>query len=432
MNQHKNLGRNVVVIDGMRTPFLKAGTDYSDLMGYQLGAMAIKGLLEKTGVDKNDIDRLVMGTTVHQMATSNVARECLLAAGLPDKIPANTVTMACISANMAISTAADLIRLGHADVVIAGGTDSVSDTPIGFKKKMRKKLFRAQKLKTTMDMIKFALGLRPSDFAPERPSITEFSTGLTMGQDCDRLAARIGVTREEQDSFAARSHQLSALAAESGLLDAEIVPAEIPPKFKAVSKDNGVRGNTTTEKLAKLRPAFYKKHGTITAGNASFLTDGAAVVLLMSEEKAKELGIQPKAKIRHYTFTAHDPKTDLLLGPAFAIPKVLQEEGLSLEDMDVIELHEAFAAQVLSVIKCLESDEFGTQHLGLPGKFGEVPLEKLNRWGGSLSLGHPFGATGARLVTTAANRLHEENGQLAILAACAGGAHGHAMILERM
>ncbi len=432
MGKNEKIGRNVVIVEGCRIPFLKAGTDYQDLMAYQLGAMAIKGLLEKTGLDKNEIDRLILGTTVHQMATSNVAREAMIAAGLPNKIPANTVSLACISANMAISNGIDLIRLGDADVVIAGGTDSVSDTPIGFKKKMRKKLFKSQKIKSFADSIKFALSLRPSDFAPDKPSITELSTGLTMGQDCDRLAARIGVTRKEQDVFAARSHQLAAKATEAGLLAAEITPAEIPPKFKKVEKDNGFRGDSTPEGLAKLRPAFYKPHGTVTAGNASFLTDGASVTLLMAEEKAKALGLTAKARIVDYTFTAHDPQTELLLGPAYSIPKVLENAGLELKDMDVIELHEAFAGQVLSVIKSLESDEFGKEHLNRPGKVGTVDMDKLNLWGGSLSLGHPFGATGSRIVNTAMNRLHHENGKYALLAACAGGAHGHAMILEKI
>jgi acetyl-CoA acyltransferase len=371
-----------------------------------------------------------MGTTIHNVRTSNVAREAALVAGIPGKAPANTVTLACISANLAITHGIEAIQTGQAEVVIAGGTDSVSDIPIMFPKKMRKKLFAAQKLKSPGEFLKFITSLRFSDFKPEIPDITEYTTGLTMGQDCDILAARMQVTREEQDEFALRSHHLAAEAIEKGELDKEVVPVEIPPKFKKIEKDNGPRGDSSLEKLNKLRPAFDKKNGTLTAANSSFLTDGAAVVLIMTEEKARELGMKPKARIVNYTFTGQDPKQELLLGPAYATPKVLSKSGLSLADIDVFEYHEAFAGQLLANIKALDSDEFAREHLELDQKVGRIPLEKLNTRGGSLSLGHPFGATGARLVTTAMNRLIDENKKYALIAACAGGAHGHGMIIQ--
>ncbi len=421
----------VAIIDGSRIPFLKAGTAYQDLMSYQLGAMAINGLMTKAAVDTQVVQKVIMGTVVHNISTPNVARECALTAGIPKTAPAHTISQACISANAAISHAADLIATGQADVIVAGGTDSVSDIPIPFRKEMRKKLFAAQKIKKPAEMLKFILSLRPADFKPAAPQIAEFTTGRTMGQDCDLMAARYHIDREAQDDFAARSHQLAAKAAQEGILVKEISEAEFPPNFKPVAEDNTYRGDTTTEKLAKLRPAFDKRNGTLTAGNSSILTDGAAAVLLMSESKAKELGLQPKAFIKGYVFAGQDPDEELLLGPAYATYQLLNREKLGLKDIDVFEYHEAFAAQILTNLQCLDSDEFAKDKMNLSSKLGEIPMDKFNIHGGSLSLGHPFGATGARLVTTAINRLHRENGSLALVAACAAGAHGHAMLLER-
>ena len=432
MSNNGYIGRRVVIVEGNRIPFLRSGTSYQDLMAYQLGAMAIRGLLTKTALEAKLVDRVIMGTVVHNIQTANVARESALTAGIPSTTPALTVSQACISANAAIAQGADLIRTGQADIVVAGGTDCVSDIPIGFRKKMRKKLFNAQKIRGLGDMIKFGLSLSPSDFKPEVPTISEFSTGKTMGQDCDLMAARYHVSREEQDEFSKRSHQLAAQAQENNILAPEISKAEFPPKFEPIAKDNTIRADTTVEKLAKLKPAFDRKHGTLTAGNSSFLTDGAAVVLLMSEEKAKELGIQAKAQIKDYVFTGQDPDEELLLGPAYATYKILKKQSLELNDLDVFEYHEAFAAQILTNLKCIDSDSFAREKIGTEQKLGEIPLDKFNIHGGSLSLGHPFGATGARILTTAVNRLQRENGTLAIIAACAAGAHGHAMIVERL
>lgn len=425
------MSKNIVVIDGCRTPFLRSGTDYMDLMSYQLGQFAIKGLLHKTGLAPEKVDYVVMGTTIQNVKTGNVAREAAVTAGIPQSTPCHTVTMACISANQAIVTGANIIQSGQAEVVIAGGTDSCSDAPILFNKAMRKKLFKAQKLKGFADTLKFILGLRPKDFVPEAPAIAEFLTQKTMGLDCDILAARYGVNRQEQDTFAARSHQLTAQAFDNGTLLREVVPVELPPSFKKITKDNGYRGDTTSEKISKLKPAFVKNGGTITAANASFLTDGAACVLITTEEKAQELGLLPKSKIHAYNFVAQDMENELLLGPTYATSKILTQTGLSLSDIDVFEFHEAFAGQILTNLKCIASDDFARQKLGRDKAIGNIPMDKFNLWGGSLSIGHPFGATGARLVTTASNRLHHENGKYALITACAAGGHGHAMILEK-
>ncbi len=423
--------RKVVLIDGNRTPFLKSGGAYMDMMSYQLGKHAIQGLLARTGLDPKEVDQVVMGTVISNLKTSNVARESAIAAGIPESAPCHTVAQACISANRAISTACLEIYAGQADVIIAGGVDNTSDTPITFKKKMQKKLFKAQKLKGFGDMLKFASTLRPSDFAPERPKVAEYSTNRVMGEDCDIMAARFGVKRAEQDEFAVRSHQLAAKAWEDGHLEKEVTPVAVPPKFKAVEMDNGVRGDSTLEKVAKLRPAFDKKFGTLTAANSSFLSDGAGVVLLMTEEKAKELGLTPKAEIVDFVFTGQSLEHELLLGPTYAVSELFKRNNISFDDLDVVEFHEAFAGQILANLKALSDDQFAKDNLGRDKAVGDVPMDKFNKWGGSLSLGHPFGATGARLLTTTANRLIHENGKLGVLAACAAGAHGHAMLIRK-
>ena len=402
-----------------------------DLMAYEIGQLAISGLLAKTGIEKSIIDSVVLGTVITNLKTSNVAREAALTAGIPHTTPCHTVTQACISANRAIASAIGEIKTGISEVVIAGGVDNTSDTPIGFRREMRKKLFKAQKLKSIKDQLKFISSLRIKDFLPEKPTISEFTTGKTMGQDCDTLAAKYKVSRKEQDEYAILSHNLADKAWEDGHLSNEVVPVQVGKKFNYIHRDNGIRPGSSLEKLSKLRPAFDKKNGTLTAANSSYLTDGAAVVLLMKESKAKELGLKPKAEIIEMCFTGQELKEELLLGPVFSMSKVLRKANLSLAQMDVIEIHEAFAGQVLANINCLESDEFAKTKLNQSEKTGLVERQKLNRWGGSLAIGHPFGATGARLLNTTANRLIQENGNFGILSACAAGAHGHAMIIKK-
>jgi len=250
-----------------------------------------------------------------------------------------------------------------------------------------------------------------------------------MGHSGDRLAAAFNVSRREQDEFAIRSHMLADDATNKGYLT-DVEPVFLSKKPEPVTRDGGIRVGTI-EQLSKLKPAFIKPHGTVTAANSSYLTDGASACLIMTEEKAKELGLKPKAYIRNHVYVAQDPKDQLLLGPAYSVPKVLSKAGLSINDIDVFEIHEAFAGQVLSNLKALDSDHFAKTYLNLSNKVGELPINKINKWGGSLSIGHPFGATGVRLITTAANRLHMDNGKYALITACAAGGHGHGMIIER-
>ena len=421
----------IVLVDGCRTPFLKSETEFLNTMTYELGQLAIKGLINKTGIDPNLIDSVIMGCVISTLKTSNLAREAALTAGIPYSTPCHTVSQACISANRAIASAIGEISTGQSSIVIAGGADSGSETPIGYKKQMRTKLMKGTKIRSTSQMIKYVLGFKLKDFLPEVPAIAEYTTNRTMGEDCDIMVARHGISRENQDLFAIRSHDNAEKAWREGHHFNEVVAVQVDPKFNMIQKDNGIRSGSKIEKLAKLRPAFDKKNGTLTAANSSFLTDGSAVCLLMTASKAKELNLTPKAEIVDYCFTGQRLEDELLLGPAFAMNKVLDKTKMNLNDIDVFEIHEAFAGQVLTNIKCLKDEEFCKNRLGKEKAVGNIDLNKVNNWGGSLSIGHPFGATGARLLTTAANRLIQENGKYAMLSACAAGAHGHAMIIKK-
>lgn len=407
-----------------------ADTHYNKLMPHNLATAALSGLMKRTGVDKKEVDYVVYGTVIQEVKTSNIAREAMLSSGFLDTTPAHTVTQACISSNQAITTAVGLIASGQCEVVVAGGVEFMSDVPIRHSRKMRKIMLDLNKAKTTQKKLNLVKKVfSPSVWMPELPAVAEFSTGETMGHSADRLCSAFGITRQAQDAFAQRSHQLAADATEKGLL-IDLMPYKVPDLAETVTRDNGIRPSSV-EQMAKLKPAFIKPFGTITAANASFLTDGASACMIMSEEKALSLGLKPKAYLRDFVYVSQDPKDQLLLGPAYATPKVLDKAGLKLSDIDVFEYHEAFAGQILANLTALDSDVFAKNFLGKSSKVGAPDMSKFNLWGGSLSIGHPFGATGVRLVTTAANRLAKENGQFALVAACAAGGIGHGMIVER-
>lgn len=417
---------SVVFIDGVRIPFQPSGTAYNDLMAYDLQRLALKGLIKKTALRTEDVDYVMCGTVLQEVKTANIAREASIAAGFQVGTPSHTVTQACISANQAICSGASFIAAGQYDVVVAGGVETFSDVPIRYQRPLRKALIAAPKVKSGLPgYLKLLRGLKLKDLAPEAPAIANFATGEVMGHNADRLADRFGVSRADQDAFALRSHVCAAKAHADGLYADEIVPVG------GSGAEGGIRGDSTLEKLGALKPAFVKPYGTVTAANSSYLTDGASACLIMSEAKARALGYAPKAYLRQYLFVSQDPYEDLLLGPAYGVYKLLKKAGLALKDIDVFEFHEAFAAQVLANLAALDSDAFAKAQLGGWDKVGRVPMEKLNVHGGSLSIGHPFGATGTRLVTTAANRLIREGGRFALIAACADGGVGHAAIIER-
>lgn len=421
-------GKNIVLVEAVRTPFLMAGTDFAELMPHDMQRLAFQGLLSRTNIDPSKLDYVIAGTVIQEVKTSNVAREAALGAGVPDTVPAHTVTMACISSNQAITTGMGYINSGTADAVLVGGVESMSDVPIRFSRNIRKRLIKSQKVKGLGGYLGLLSGLKMADLTPDLPAVAEFSTGEVMGHSADRLATAFGVTRQESDEYSLRSHTLADKAAKAGLLK-DLHPVIVPNKGVVVSADNGIRVSTP-DKLAKLKPAFIKPHGTVTAANASFLTDGASAALIMTEEKALALGYKPLAYLRDFLYQSQDPKDQLLLGPAYATGKILDKSGLKLSDISVFEFHEAFAGQILANLKALDSDFFAKKYMNRPGKIGAPDLGKFNLWGGSLSLGHPFGATGIRLVATAAHRLRHEGGRYALLAACAAGGQGHAMIVE--
>ncbi len=426
----KQSPRDVVVVEAVRTPFLKSNGGFRSLMSWELGREAIKALLAKSGIDPKHIDVVAMGTVVQDPRTSNLAREAMLGAGLPNTIPAFTTTLACISANVAITTVADQIALGKADVAVAGGAESFSDPPIRLSKNLRQALVKLQKAKGPQDYLAVLSKLSPADLAPDIPSAAEFSTGLTMGQSCERLARRLGVSRQDSDAFAVRSHVLADRAWREGHYADDVAPVAVPPGFELVKGDDGYRGDSTTEGIGKLKPAFDKDFGVLTAASSSFLTDGGSAVLLMSREKAKSLGYAAKAIIRDAVYAAGDPLEELLAGPALTIPKLLKKNGLTAADIGVWEIHEAFAAQVVANLRLLADDTFVKERVGVDLHIGELPLDKVNAWGGSLSLGHPFGATGGRLVSTAARRMAVEGARFAVVSGCAAGGHGSAILLE--
>ncbi len=425
-------GSRVVLVDGCRTPFLRSQTDFVDTPAYELGAMAIAGLLHRTRLDPAQVDRLIMGTVISEPRTSNLAREVSLALGLPQSLPAYTVTAACTSSNVAIASAVEAIAAGTAEVVIAGGAETLSDVPIRFSRALRQRLLASQKAKGPADYLKLLAGIKLADLAPDMPAIAEFSTGQTMGESAERLAKRVGVSREAQDAFALSSHRRAAAATERGYLAAQMAPALVPPRFAPLRADNGIRGDSSPEKLASLPPVFDRRFGSVSAGNSSFLTDGAAACLLMSEQKAAELGYKPLAAISSVAMAATDPREELLMGPAYAIPGALDAAGITLDMVGVFELHEAFAAQMLANLRLLADPGFCRDKLGRSQAVGQIPSDKLNAWGGSLAIGHPFGATGARLLLTAAQRMKMENAEWGLVSACAAGALGHAMTLRRL
>lgn len=403
------------------------GTVYGDYLAVDLARLAMKGLLTKTALDPKLIDYLYFGTVIQEPRTSNIAREAAMGAGVPITVPSHTISQACISANQAITSGAEKILSGQADIVLAGGAETFSDVPIRFSKPIRKRLLQFPKVskKGAPAILGLLKGLKLGDLAPEAPAIANYTTGEVMGHSSDRLAAKFGVSRREQDEFTVLSHHRAAAAHAAGLYKDELIAVD------GNLAENGIKGDTSLEKVSKLGPAFIKPHGTHTAANSSFLTDGAAAVLLMSEEKALELGYQPKAILRSWTYVGVDPFEELLLGPTFGVKKVLNELKLQLSDIGVIEFHEAFAGQVLANLNAMDSDTFAKERFADGKKIGRMDPAIMNTLGGSLSLGHPFGATGARLVTTAANRLQREGKRFALLAACADGGLAHACILER-
>jgi acetyl-CoA acyltransferase len=424
-------GRRVAIVAGVRTPFAKAGTALKDYTAIELGKLAVAELIQRSSLDGKNVDAVVYGTVVPSVIAPNIAREISLMPMLPRGCEAYTVSRACASANQAITDAADQIVLGHHDVVIAGGAESLSNVPILHSRTMSEKLVAFSRAKSAGQRVKLLGSIRPKDLVPITPAIAEPSTGETMGESAEKMAKINHIAREAQDEFALRSHARAAEGTRDCRLTAEIVPVYLPPKLEtALASDNGIRSDSSLEQLAALKPVFDRRYGTVTAGNSSPLTDGASAVLLMSEERAKSLGYEPLAFIRSYAYAALDPGEQLLMGPVLAAPMALKRAGLTLRDMDLVEMHEAFAAQVLCNLKGFVSKEWA-ERAGFTAPVGEVDPDRLNVMGGSISIGHPFGATGGRILTTLVNELRRRDGELGLMTVCAAGGMGHAMVVER-
>jgi acetyl-CoA acyltransferase len=398
-----------------------------------LGVAAVNGLLKKTGLRHRDVEAMIWGGVILPTTSPNLAREIALDVRLDPSAEGYTVTRACASGLQAITEAAAAIERGESDIIIAGGSDSTSNASITLPSKVVHAIapLALGGKASAADYLGVLAQMMPiSEILPRQPKIAERSTGEVMGESAERMATRNEISRKSQDEFAVRSHHRAAAAVAAGRFDDEIVPVQTP-SGKWVHADGLVRADTSVEKLAKLRPVFSKT-GTLTAGNSSALTDGAAAVLVMSEEKARSLGFKPLAAISSWSYVGVDPADQLLIGPALAMPKALDRAGLKLSDIDIVDMHEAFAAQVLSVLKVLTSAPFAQARLGRETAVGEIDPEKLNVHGGSLALGHPFGATGARMVTTMANELALTGKRTALLGLCAAGGLGAAAVLERV
>jgi acetyl-CoA acetyltransferase family protein len=421
----------LVIVDGVRTPFCKAGTELASLGADELGRIAVNALLTRTGLDPALVDEVIFGCVAQPMDAANVARVIALRAGIPESVPASTVQRNCASGCEAVTLAQEKMSAGRGSIFIVGGAESMSNIPLLFKPSTAAKFGRLSRAKSLGQRLQSLAGFRPSDFQPRVGLLLGLSDpvcGLNMGETAELLAREFRLTREEQDAFALLSNQ-RAIAAREKLAE-EVCPAFLPLKASAITKDNGPRDNQSREALAKLKPVFDRRTGTVTAGNASQITDGAVALLVMTEQRAAELGFTPLGALVGYAYAGCDPSR-MGLGPAFAMARVEEQTGLTPDDADLIELNEAFAAQTLAVLKSVQSDKFAKKFLGREHALGEIPVEKLNVNGGAIALGHPVGATGARIILTSLKELQRRKAKRALVSLCVGGGQGAALWLER-
>jgi acetyl-CoA acyltransferase len=418
----------VAVIAGARTPFLRIASGYSNTPARLLSAHLVAELVERADIDKKLIERLVFGQVVMSPDAPNIAREVVLGANLPVEVDAYSVSRACASSHQSAADIAMNIQAGIIDVGIAGGCDVMSQPPISFNKKMTEAMVRSSYHKGSK--LKAFKGIGLKDLIPTQPSIKEPSSELTMGQAAEQMAKENGISRADQDALAHRSHLNAAKAWQEGWFDEQVMSVIMGPDYQAISKDNLVRPGSELDKYAKLKPVFDRQNGSVTAANSSPLTDGASAVVLMSESKAKALGYTPLGYIKSFAFAALDPNWQMLMGPAFATPKALDLAGLTLKDMDLIDMHEAFAAQVLSNTQAFASKKFAQERLNRSKAIGEIDFDKFNVSGSSIALGHPFAATGTRQLTQMLYDLKRTGGQHGLITACAAGGLGAAMVLE--
>ena len=429
----KKLTRRAVIVGGVRTPFVRSFGDLMRVDTIGLGVAAVKGLIDRFPVSGDEIDSMVWGGVVLPSATVNIGREILLDLDLPKSIECTTMTRACTTSLYTAAMASAAIERGDADVVIAGGSDSLSNAELTMPRSLMHKVapVALSRKSGPMDYARLAgrLNLK-RDLMPMRPAVKERSTGELMGESAEKMARRNEISREDQDALALRSHQRAAAAIEAGRFVDEIVAVDTE-RGERVFADDLVRGDTSAEKLGKLRPAFAKE-GTLTAGNSSALTDGGAALLLMTEEKARALGYEDLVAFKSWSFDAVDPADQMLIGPAISMPRSLSKAGMTMADADLVDIHEAFAAQVLCVLKMLGNDRFAREWAGLSKALGSVAAEGINVHGGSIALGHPFAATGARMISTMANELRATGKGTAVLGICGAGGVSAGAVLERI
>ncbi|MUI53836.1 acetyl-CoA C-acyltransferase FadI [Aliivibrio fischeri] len=423
-------GDRIAVVSGIRTPFAKQSTAFSTTPAVDLGKLAVKALMDKTDIDPKLIDQVVFGQVVQMPEAPNIAREIVLGTGMNIGTDAYSVTRACATSFQTTANVVESIMAGTIDIGIAGGADSSSVLPIGVSKKLASTLLALSKTKTVYQKLSLLRTLSLKDIAPVPPAVAEYSTGISMGQTAEQMAKSHGITREEQDALAHRSHTLAAKAWKDGFIQDEVMSAFPEPYTAWLDHDNNIRHDSDLASYAKLRPAFDRKYGSVTAANSTPLTDGGAALLLMSEKRAKELGYEPLGYIRSFAFSAIDVHHDMLMGPSYATPMALDKAGISLSDLTLIDMHEAFAAQTLSNVKMFASNKFAKECLGRDKAIGEIDMEKFNVLGGSIAYGHPFSATGARMIIQTLRELKRRGGGLGLNTACAAGGLGAAMVLE--
>jgi acetyl-CoA acetyltransferase family protein len=429
-----NDGRDVVVVSGARTPFVKAGTDLARVSAVELGRIVVREAIERADLDPNDLDEVIVGNIAGPADAANVARVISLTAGVPRAIPAFTVNRNCASGLESIVDGAYRIRSGDADLIVAGAVESMSQIPLLFSAEAQQVWTRLGRARGLIDSAIATFGFRPRHFKPVVglvQGLTDAVSGLNMGQTAELLAREFAISREDQDQFALRSHQLASAAWSEGRMQAETVAVPIAPEYRrAAERDNGIRDNQTLEALARLKPVFDRRYGTVTAGNSSQITDGAAALVLASAERARELGLPVLGRVRSWAFAGCDPAR-MGLGPVLATPIALRRAGgIGIERLELTEINEAFAAQVLACFKAFASRKFCERQLGR-GPIGEIDPQTVNVNGGAIALGHPVGASGGRLVLTLLHEMQRRDASLGLATLCVGGGQGGAMVLER-
>ncbi|MGH7544387.1 MAG: thiolase family protein [Gemmatimonadota bacterium] len=429
-----NPTRRVVVVDGVRTPFAKVGTALAEVGAVELARTAVRELLERTEIEPASIDEVILGNAAPPADAPNIARVAALEAGIPERVPAFSVARNCASGFQAITDAYNQIVLGQSDIVVAGGVESMSNVPLHFPDEFADVMTDLSRARSVPGKVTAVAQLRPGHLKPVvalAEGLTDPVCGLNMGETAEVLARELSISRRAQDEYALRSHQRATAAWAEGRFADEVVPVFVPPAFEdVVAEDVGYRPNQSLEALTKLPPIFDRRHGTVTAGNASMVTDGGAALLMMEEERARALGYRPLGRVLAFAYAGLDPRR-MGLGPAVATPLALTRAGMSLADMELIELNEAFAAVVLANMEVFPSREWAETMLGRPEPIGEIRPEILNVNGGAIALGHPIAATGARLALTLLLEMGRRDAGVGLATLCVGGGQGGAIVFAR-